>query len=65
MIWGMVVFSVGESICKDCEKFHLKKRVRSYYKVNQFLLVDLFLIDSIISVARVGRTGAWGIDPVN
>lgn len=32
-------------------------RVRSYYGVNQFLLVDLFYIGPIISVARVERTG--------
>jgi hypothetical protein len=38
---------------------------QSYYKVNQFLLVDLFYIGPIISVARVGRTGAWDNDPVN
>lgn len=37
----------------------------SYYKVNQFLLVDLIFIGFNISVARVGRTGAWDNDPVN
>ena len=37
----------------------------SCYKVNQFLLVDLIFIGFNISVARVGRTGAWDNDPVN
>ena len=32
----------------------------SDYKVNQFLLVDLFYIGPIISVARVGRYGCMG-----
>ncbi|KAF0815505.1 hypothetical protein KIS4809_5751, partial [Bacillus sp. ZZV12-4809] len=40
-----------------CEKMYLNKRVRSYYRVNQFLLVALFFIGPIISVARVERTG--------
>ncbi|KAF0815494.1 hypothetical protein KIS4809_5761, partial [Bacillus sp. ZZV12-4809] len=40
-------------------------RVRSYYRVNQFLLVALFFIGPIISVARVERTGAWELDLVN
>jgi hypothetical protein len=31
----------------------------SCYKVNQFLLVDLFYIEPIISVAGVERTGMW------
>ena len=44
---------------------HLLVTGASYYKVNQFLLVDLFLIGFNISVARVGRTGAWDNDPVN
>ena len=41
------------------------QRVLLYYKVNQLLLVDLFYIGFNISVARVGRTGAWDSDPVN
>lgn len=49
----------------DCEILHLNYRVLSYYRVNQFLLVALFFIGPIISVARVERTGAWEVDLVN
>lgn len=61
-------FGIGKLtyfITKDCEGLYLNYRVRSYYGVNQFLLVDLFYIGPIISVARVERTGAWEFDLVN
>src|SRR5699024_837775 len=37
---------------------------RSYYKVNQSFLVDLFFIGFMIKVAGVGRSGPWDTDPV-
>jgi len=48
-----------------CLFFLLQLTGASYYKVNQLLLVDLFFIGFNRSVARVGRTGAWDIDPVS
>jgi len=37
---------------------------RSYYKVNQSFLVDLFFIGFMLKVAGVGRSRPWDIDPV-
>jgi hypothetical protein len=37
----------------------------SYYKISQILLVDLFYLGFILTVARVERTGAWNNDSVN
>lgn len=37
---------------------------RSYYKVSQSSLVDLFFIGFMLKVAGVGRSGPWDIDPV-
>src|SRR5699024_463993 len=42
--------------------FH--NRARSYYKVSQSFLVDLFFIGFMIKVAGVGRSRPWDIDPV-
>lgn len=41
----------------------LSKRARSYYKVNQSFLVDLFFIGFMIKVAGVGRSRPWDTDP--
>src|SRR5699024_5636294 len=39
-------------------------RARSYYKVNQLFLVDLFLIGFMLEVAGGGRSRPWDTDPV-
>lgn len=41
----------------------LNNRARSYYKVNQSFLVDLFFIGFMIKVAGVGRSRPWDTDP--
>mgnify|MGYP000676988215 CR=1 FL=1 len=51
--------SAIRKIKKEQKSFSFLLTGASYYKVNQFLLVDLFLIGFNISVTRVGRTGAW------